>query len=70
MTTSNRMLETFSSVQSFSEVIKLTKYEGKFILDHNFTLLAMMIVKMISAINQKSAFDGGKRAKLQRPILK
>ena len=70
MTMSNRMLETFSCVLSTSDVIKLTRYEKKFIFDHNVILLAMMIVKIIRAVNQNSAFDGGKRAKLQRPILK
>ena len=70
MTTPNWMLETFSCVLSTSDVIKITRYERKFILDHNVLLLAMMIVKIIRAMNQNSAFDGGKRAKLQRPILK
>ena len=70
MTRSKRMLETFSCVPSTSDVIKITRYERKFILDHNVTLPTMMIVKMIRAINQNSAFDGGKREKLQRPILK
>ena len=51
-------------------MIKLTRYERKFIFDHDVILLAMMIVKIIRAMNQNSAFDGGKRAKLQRPILK
>ena len=70
MTTLSRTLETFSCVLSTSDVIKLTRYERKFIFDHDVILLAMMIVKMIRAMNQNSAFDGGKRAKLQRPILK
>ena len=51
-------------------VIKMTKYERKFILDHNVILLAMKIIKIIRATNPNSAFDVGKRAKLQRPILK
>ena len=64
------MLETFSCVLSSSDVIKTTRYERKFILDQNVILLAVMIVKIIRAMNQNSAFDGGKRAKLQIPILK
>ena len=51
-------------------MIKITRYERKFILDHNIVLLANIIVKIIRAMNQNSAFDGGKRAKLQGQILK
>ena len=64
------MLETFTCVQSSSGVIKLTRYEIKFIFDHDFILLAIMIAKIIRGINQNTAFDCGKRAKLQRPILR
>ena len=64
------MLETFSCVLSTSNVMKITRYERKFILDHNFILLAMMIVKIVRAMNQDPAFDGEKSAKLQRLILK
>ena len=51
-------------------MIKIIRYGKKFIFDHDVILIAIMIVKMIRAMNQNSAFDGGKRAKLQRPILK
>ena len=64
------MLETFLCVLSASDVIKIPSYERKFILDHNVLLLAMMTVKIIRAMNQNSAFDGGKGAKFQRPMLK
>ena len=64
------MIEPFSCVLSTSNVIKITRYERKFILDHNVILLAMMIVKIVRPMNQNSAFDGEKRAKLQRLILK
>ena len=64
------MLETFSCVLSTSNVMKITGYERKFILDHDFILLAMMIVKIVRPMNQNSAFDGEKRATLQRLILK
>ena len=67
---SNRMLVTFSCVLSTSDVIKITRYERKFILDQNAILLAVMIVKIIRVMNQNSAFNDGKRAKLQRTILK
>ena len=63
-------MKTFSCVLSTSDVVKLTRFEIKFIFDHDVILIAIMIVKMIRAMNQNSAFDGGKRAKLQRPILK
>ena len=49
--------------------MKIARYERKFISDH-VILLAMKIIKIIRAMNRNSAFDGGKRAKLQRPILK
>ena len=69
MTMSNRMLKNFACVLT-SNMIKTTRNARKFIVDYNLIFLAMMIVKIIRAMNQNSAFDGGKRVKLQRPIQK